>query len=168
MTTAAQPPDATELCISCGLCCNGVLYSRTKIESHEVSGLTAGLRVDQAGDHFRFQQPCKHHCEGRCVIYSQRFTQCRTFQCALLKRFDAGEVALPEALKAVAEAKAMVARVAALDPGSALVVNRIARREEDFPRPGASDCPRTRLWLESLALELFLDRTFRNKPVVRQ
>ena len=162
MTTDDQSPDAATLCVSCGLCCKGVLYSNAKAQPDEVGRIAgAGLVVEQLGERLQFRLPCHHNVEGRCAIYEDRFSRCRSFRCALLKRVDSGEVALPQALELVAKAKAMVAGVAALDPESALVTRRVeVRRAGAAPEPAAA-----RLWLESLALDMFLDRTFRNKPL---
>ena len=92
--------------------------------------------------------------------------KCRTFRCALLKRFDAGELPLTDALAAVSQAKKMVARIAALDPDLALLSNRVAFRQVEQPEPAPLDAATAKIWVESMALDMFLDRTFRNKPVM--
>jgi hypothetical protein len=163
MAITSSAADASKLCADCGLCCNGVLFSDAKAESHEVSALKAdGLVVEQVGDRQVFRQPCLHHCGRGCAIYPRRPERCRTFRCALLKRFEAGEVTRAEAVDTILRAKAMIDKVATVDPQLALLKHRLTRRLKEARQPGMA----TRLWLESLALDIFLDRTFRNKPVV--
>ncbi len=160
-------PDASDLCVNCGLCCNGVLYSTVQVEPEEVTRLeVAGHAVDQIGKHLQYHQPCHHNDHGRCTIYATRYLTCRTFRCALLKRFDAGEVDLSKALEAVAQAKAIVVRVATIDSQSVLLETRVARRQVGTLKQESGSSEAIKLWLESLALDLFLDRTFRNKPVL--
>lgn len=161
--SCAQPEHATSLCVSCGLCCNGVLYSNVKVSPDEVS---AGSVVDQSDDGLQVRLPCRHHEQGRCNIYHDRFSKCRSFRCELLKKLDSGEVALPDALETVSRAKAMVARLAALDPELAHYAYRAARRRESRPSAGAVDRDAAQLWVESVALEMFLDRMFRNHPMI--
>src|SRR4051812_22789158 len=164
---AMNQPDASNLCVSCGLCCNGVLYSNIKAERDEVPRLeAAGHPVEQLGERFQFHPPCHHHIDGRCSIYATRFTKCRTFRCALLKRLDAGEVSLTEASAAVVKSKEMVGRIARLDPNLALLTHRVTLRRDalspsESGKPGA-----TEKLFESVALDMWLDRTFRNKPVI--
>ena len=160
------PSDASALCVSCGLCCTGILFTNARAEPEEVPRLrAAGLEVEQVGERLQFRLPCHHNSDGCCTIYESRFTKCRTFRCALLRRLDSGEVALPEALQTVAQAKAMVSRVAAKDSDAALVATRIPRLREGTP-PAGGGAAAAGLWVESLALDLFLDRHFRNKPLV--
>jgi uncharacterized protein len=167
MSVAGQSPDAEELCVGCGLCCNGVLYSRGTAQLHEVERLRAtGLVIDQVADRSRFQQPCQHHHEGRCTIYPDRPSTCRTFRCALLQRLDGGDITLSEAIGAVAKAKRMVASVAALDPSLRLVANRTAFRREASSGAKSRDGQIAKQLLESTVLDVFLDRTFRTEPVV--
>jgi Fe-S-cluster containining protein len=163
----ASPSDASTLCVSCGLCCNGVLFDHAKAEPEEVPRLQAfGLEPRLVEEKLQFGLPCRHLDCGRCTIYEDRFAICRSFRCSLLKRLGAGDVALREALATVGKAKAMVARVAALDPAAAQVSRRVALRREGAPPAGSGETERTaqRLWVEALALDTFLDARFRNKP----
>jgi len=163
VTSAA---DAQTLCTSCALCCTGVIFPNAQADPDEVPRLeSAGLTVERFGDRLQFRLPCHHNVGGRCAIYEDRFKVCRMFRCALLKRLELGDVTLPEALAKVAHAKRIVAHVAALDPPSALAGHRIARRAEGVP--AEKDDPAARLWLEGMALDVFLDSNFRNKPILK-
>jgi uncharacterized protein len=163
----AEPmSDASALCVSCGLCCNGVLFTNARAQPEEVPRLRdLGLEVDAVGERLQFRLPCPHHHEGHCGIYDDRFLKCRTFRCALLKRLDSGEATLAEAQATVGRAKAMLARVTALDPAAAEVRVRAAQRASP-PPAGEEGARRSRLLIESLALDLFFDRKFRNRKAV--
>ena len=161
--------DASVLCVGCGMCCNGVLFTNARAEPDEVPRLRAlGLEVEQVrGERLQFRLPCPHHHDGHCGIYSDRFLKCRTFRCALLKRLDSGETGLAEAQATVARAKAMLARVTDLDPAWGQFRMRDEQRSAPAPaEEGEAAARRRRLTIEALALDLFLDRKFRNRKAV--
>lgn len=160
--------DASALCVGCGMCCNGVLFTNARAEPDEVPRIRAlGMEVEQVrGDRLQFRLPCPHHDDGHCGIYGERFLKCRTFRCALLKRLDSGEASLGEAQATVAQAKAMLARVTALDPAAGQFRTRLERRSAPLPEQGGDLALRGRLTIESLALDLFLDRKFRNRKAI--
>ena len=165
---SARNPDASALCLGCGLCCNGVLFAGVRAEPDELARLqNPGLIVEREGEKLRFRQPCPHHRDGRCAVYSERFAKCRTFRCALLKRLDAGEVGLGEAQATVAQARRMLVRVTDLDPAADQFSVRRANRAAGAPAGGEGAADRGRLLVESLALDLFFDRKFRNRKAVR-
>ncbi len=166
---AAPMSDASTLCVNCGMCCNGVLFTNARAEPDEVARLREhGLVVEQVRPgRTQFRLPCPHHHEGHCGIYSDRFLKCRTFRCALLKRLDEGETSLAEAQATVARAQAMLARVTALDPGASQFLERTEQRAQPAPAGDGEDAARRRrVRIESLALDLFLDRKFRNRKAI--
>lgn len=63
-----------------------------------------GVKLQTRGKLTRFSQPCS--ClEGKlCRIYEDRPTRCRTFECRLLQRTQAGEVTERAALKSIQNA----------------------------------------------------------------
>src|SRR5688500_4982323 len=87
---------ASNLCVQCGLCCDGSLFSEVELASDmEAADLEPhGLNVDD-GDEDEpavLNQPCGALCGSRCSIYAQRPECCRTFECKLLKDFKRGLV----------------------------------------------------------------------------
>ena len=58
-----------------------------------------------------FAQPCACFDGKLCRIYAERPAYCRTFECGLLKRVQAGELETKTALKTIAEAKRQVEKV---------------------------------------------------------
>jgi hypothetical protein len=93
---------AMTLCLACGFCCNGTLHIHTALLPEEAAPAAAlGLRVTAVGNQPAFQQPCAKFQAGRCAIYDQRPQVCRGYACALLKRMQAGEITLEQALRVV-------------------------------------------------------------------
>jgi hypothetical protein len=156
--------DGSALCANCGLCCDGTLFDQARAEETELTRLAAaGLQVFHAQGRDRFRLPCPALDGACCTIYANRFAICRSFRCALLRRLDAGEVDLGQALKTVGAAKALLARIEARAPGSR---PRRARRTlaaeqlAELRRSGDRDAGRA--YLDLVALEELLDTRFRN------
>lgn len=164
---AQTPPplaDSSALCVSCGLCCSGVLFADAKATAAEIGRVRRfGLetfRTETGADRFRL--PCHHLSGGACTIYAERFSTCRNFKCALLKRLESGEVALADGQAAVARAKELLAPVIAADPHLRNVLARRALRREDVAAlPPERRAAAGRLLLDTLVLDRFLDSTFR-------
>ncbi|HEY0548797.1 MAG TPA: YkgJ family cysteine cluster protein [Verrucomicrobiae bacterium] len=94
------------LCPQCSLCCNGVLFADVRLQVGDDAQHLASLDValKTRGKLTRFSQPCS--ClEGKlCRIYEDRPTRCRTFECRVLQRVQAGEVTERAALKSIQNA----------------------------------------------------------------
>jgi Fe-S-cluster containining protein len=102
----------SRLCLSCGLCCNGVLFRDVKLQPEDNPKLLTrlGLSLEKS----RFHQPCSA-LDGRCcTIYSDRPAYCRKFECWLLKRANAGTIHPDAALKITRSARARVERITRL------------------------------------------------------
>jgi hypothetical protein len=112
---------ANILCKSCGLCCTGHLFIRTKLRSAELDSAEAlGLNVFRSDPRQRgFSQPCPVW-QGQCTIYASPHYPhfCRTYKCKLLKEVLDENTPLPDALTAVQQAKAMIHELEALLPSS--------------------------------------------------
>jgi uncharacterized protein len=112
---------ANQLCKACGLCCTGHLFIWTKLRSAELDSIeTLGVKVFRSVPSQRgFNQPCPLW-EGQCSIYTStsypRF--CRTYKCALLKKFLDDSTTLPEALNLVDQAKELIQELEAMLPVS--------------------------------------------------
>lgn len=99
---------SNELCLECGLCCNGVIFADVRLEPGDDAGrlrslglpvisTNSGLRSDAGGRNRKskinpsgFQQPCAALGGCRCRIYADRPKYCREFECLLLKNVEAG------------------------------------------------------------------------------
>ena len=76
---ASRPED---LCLSCGLCCDGSLFWAVPVEQGE----EVPVQLDAAG---RLRQPCTCF-DGTCTIYAGRPAACRKFDCRVLQTVRAG------------------------------------------------------------------------------
>jgi Fe-S-cluster containining protein len=112
----AQSTAVSQLCPNCGLCCNGVLFADVELRRGDDTGrLTGlGLSLEKKGRKQMFAQPCNCFDGKLCKIYAERPVRCRTFECGLLKRVQAGELDANAALKTIAKAKLQVERVRGL------------------------------------------------------
>jgi hypothetical protein len=104
---------AEQLCPSCGLCCNGVLFGDVELQpGDDAQRLAAeGLTVLRRKGKQIFNQPCACLVGGLCGIYKDRPVRCRTFDCRTLIRLQDGKVSLAQAQKTVASAREQAAEV---------------------------------------------------------
>ena len=105
-----------QLCPSCGLCCNGVLFADVELRQGDDPGRLAGLGLTlfKKGTKQAFAQPCTCFDGRLCGIYADRPKRCRTFECGLLKRVHDGELAAAAALKTIAQTKLQAEKVRVL------------------------------------------------------
>ncbi len=111
----SEPTDpVSQLCPNCGLCCNGVLFADVELRAGDDAKRLKqlGLSLEKKGENkLAFAQPCACFDGKLCTIYADRPKRCRTFECGLLKRVQAGELDADAALKAIAQAKRQVEKV---------------------------------------------------------
>jgi hypothetical protein len=105
-----------QLCPKCGLCCNGVLFADVELRKgdHAKRLSEIGLSLMKKGRHQAFTQPCACFDGTLCRIYADRPKRCRTFECGLLRRVQAGELDADAALKMIARARRQVETVCKL------------------------------------------------------
>lgn len=111
---------SSSLCLGCGLCCEGVLYSRALIQPDEIESVRAlGLTVETLRGRHDFLQPCPLCQDHRCLIYTAtRPSICSAYQCALLKKYAAGELTYEQGAQIIQRARELYADVIAqLPPG---------------------------------------------------
>ncbi|OSM00145.1 YkgJ family cysteine cluster protein [Magnetofaba australis] len=76
--------EANRLCLACGLCCNGSIFSRVGIEKREVEAIAAIVPVwEQESGDVAFSQPCPAWTEGKCGLYAVRPGRCASYICKL-------------------------------------------------------------------------------------
>jgi Fe-S-cluster containining protein len=115
-----------QLCPNCGLCCDSTLFADVELLAKDRPQRLAALGLDiqqKTKTKLAFAQPCA--CwEGKlCKIYGERPQRCRLFDCGLLKRVAAGELAAGAALKKIQEARTRANQVREL-------LRRSGQREE--------------------------------------
>ena len=102
--------DSGNICLSCGLCCDGTLIGFVQLEKEEVSRVTKFMDVDVTHCNGIFLQPCDKYCDG-CTIYANRPNQCASFNCDLLKSIEQKELAFNSAIEIVQEVKQLRAMI---------------------------------------------------------
>ena len=110
-STAKTDSIAAQLCLACGLCCNGVIFADVKLQSgDDPARLQAlGLPLIETGStpraQTRFPQPCTALDGCRCRIYPERPNYCRKFECMLFKNVKAGRLDSAAALRIIQAAR---------------------------------------------------------------
>lgn len=139
---------AEDICLACGLCCNGVIFANVKLQPGDDAS-----RLQSLGLHFshtrpgrapRFQQPCLAFDGCRCRIYAQRPEHCREFECLLLKSIHSGQRERSAALELIRTAKAQAELVLGLlrklgDSNEDLALNTRFRRTSRRLEEGKCD-----------------------------
>ncbi|RQW79584.1 MAG: hypothetical protein EHM14_08120 [Methanothrix sp.] len=97
----------SELCLSCGLCCKGLLFNRAGLLPEEAAKAEElGLHCFPSGDgKFAFRLPCPWFQNERCSIYSARFDACQRYRCDLLKRLANGDLSVSEGKRIINKIK---------------------------------------------------------------
>jgi uncharacterized protein len=109
--------NSADLCLECGLCCNGVIFADVQLRTSEAKGLRskiAGIKDAGKGGRAKLSQPCAAFDGCRCRIYSERPTYCREFECLLLRNTQAGRIGRGEASRIVRTAKERAEKVRGL------------------------------------------------------
>ncbi len=98
---------AGDLCLSCGLCCDGSLFDFVKLgpadDAQKLKGLGLPVTLSRGKAPIaRFPQPCAALCRDRsCRAYADRPQQCRDYECGLLKDAKAGRTTFAAALRLI-------------------------------------------------------------------
>lgn len=100
------PPEEQAICITCGFCCDGTLFSHATLRPGESGNLPEKIEQNYViinGKEF-FKQPCLYF-NGRCTIYNEeKAFVCSSYRCQLLRDFADHRISLQNALKVVREA----------------------------------------------------------------
>src|SRR5262245_65319934 len=98
------PVDGSELCLQCGLCCDGTLFTNITLKpSEHAYAQSLGLAVNTTPDGgLGAPQPCSAFVDGCCSLYAVgRPAACGSYRCELLKAYAAGTRNLDEVLPVV-------------------------------------------------------------------
>lgn len=102
---------AEQLCLACGLCCDGTLFDGVQLETGDDAKKLKALGLPVAISRgrtpiARFPQPCTALCTDRtCRVYANRPAQCRIFECGVLKEANAGRITFATAQRSVKQAR---------------------------------------------------------------
>jgi len=105
--------NGSDLCLECGLCCQGVLFLNASFSLEETSFVQSlGLTISTLNQRLSFNLPCPLLNDKCCSIYAQkRPGVCGAYQCSLLKNYLAGALELPAALEIVARLQTLFQEV---------------------------------------------------------
>ena len=162
-TRRANGHPAEDICLACGLCCNGAIFADVRLQAGDeparLLGLGLPLRISNrkgepasnlAGEpsarvqRFRFSQPCAAFDGCRCRVYDDRPRYCRLFECGVLKSLKAGKISHRTALRLIRSARTKADHVRRL-------LRNLGDTEEDLPL--AKRMGRTSRRLEEIGLE---------------
>lgn len=105
--------NSSELCLSCGLCCKGLLFNRAALKPDEREiARDVALQFFPSGDgKYAFRLPCPFFKEERCSIYSIRFEACRKYRCDLLRKTANGELEFAKSMQIIARIKSIMSSI---------------------------------------------------------
>jgi Fe-S-cluster containining protein len=164
-----------QLCLTCGLCCNGVLFRDVKLAptDNRESLRQAGMATRPSGSGRTGEalpQPCAALCsDNRCRIYAHRPGRCRGFECALFLAVAAEKVTAPAALRTIRATRRQAEKVRSLlsrigEPDEAIPLSlrfRRACRRLERSNPGdTTSADFAELTLEMHTLNLILSTKF--------
>lgn len=96
--------DSDNICLACGLCCDGTLIGHVQLDREELPTLKKLMEIEDENSNGFFLQPCDKYCDG-CTIYSQRPKQCDNFKCDLLNSVESKKTEFSTALDAINSVK---------------------------------------------------------------
>lgn len=92
--------DLLNICLPCGICCNGTLIGFVQLDREEIPALKALMDVEDENDKGFFIQPCNSFSD-RCDIYSERPKECAKFKCGFLKSVEQKELDFDTAIEII-------------------------------------------------------------------
>ncbi|MCP3102552.1 YkgJ family cysteine cluster protein [Myxococcus sp. K15C18031901] len=149
------------LCLHCGMCCDGTLFTHVSLQPTEVLALQQrGVPVGQRADG---SPALVQHCaalDGRaCTAYAERPAGCRRYQCQLYGALAEKEVSLEEALAVVDEAHALRDALERELPSAERDAPRSVMQRARHAAPALSE----RAQAAYTRAEAFLDARFRGR-----
>lgn len=111
-----SPKKEQDICVTCGLCCDGTLFHHAVLNKGEKGNLPQKMEnayfKNKNGEFFKL--PCSYF-NGKCSIYDQKKAHvCSSFRCKLLKDFSKDKVKQEDALSIVQNAKKLREEIIAL------------------------------------------------------
>src|SRR5687768_7376045 len=93
------------------MCCDGTLFDGVQLQAGDdakkLKALGLPVTISRAKVPIaRFPQPCSALCTDRtCRVYANRPSQCRAFECGVLKEAQAGRITFAAATQSVKKAR---------------------------------------------------------------
>lgn len=157
-----------DLCLACGLCCNGAIFDHAPLGDGERHYITRGILAPHPSGGFAF--PCTQLDGTACKTYDDRPSVCHRYRCEVLNRAERGEITAETAHRQVERARTLVAEAENLGGRITIAELRHAvRAAADVwsEAPAEQRMLLARRRLAMVALERHLDAHFR-RPHQRQ
>ena len=141
----------SELCVECGLCCDGTLFRFLPVEPGELETYRAlALPVVTQSGRLAMQLPCSKLEKRCCTVYAKRPSGCRGFVCHLGRRLELADIGFDEALETVREAQRRIEVLRAAWPGGEPLVQRATAKaaHQSFPEPALTALEQVHAWLD--------------------
>lgn len=106
-----------QLCLACGLCCDGTLFDHVVLQpgddAKRLKSLDLPVTLSRGKEPVaRLPQPCAALCADRtCRAYAHRPKQCRTYECMVFQDARSGRLEHAAALRLVRRARRQADRV---------------------------------------------------------
>ena len=92
--------DSTNICLACGLCCDGTLIGFVALSPDEIPRIKDIMEIEIEHDNGFFLHPCDKYCNG-CTVYNDRPKNCAKFKCGLLNSVEEKEITFETAVEAI-------------------------------------------------------------------
>jgi hypothetical protein len=106
-TTRLYDTENGNICIECGLCCDGSMFKHAKIDKNDDMAFLkqVGVEFIAVSDKQFFHLPCMGQDGKLCRLYNdaRRFKVCKEFKCRLLKQYISGEISYNCAMDTIRE-----------------------------------------------------------------
>jgi uncharacterized protein len=96
---AIETKNISDICVTCGMCCDGTLFDRASIKGEADIKVveSLGMEIHNVKDAVFFKQPCICF-DKSCTVYNKtRPLACSNFLCDPIKNFEKGEISLEQA-----------------------------------------------------------------------
>jgi len=88
--------EVTDLCVMCGLCCDGTLFPSAKMTPKDSSAIELLGKIVASPEKDKFKLPCPHFC-GKCTVYDKvKPSVCNDFYCTQIQKFNSDQVSFDE------------------------------------------------------------------------
>ena len=105
MRTKTDIEPSQQLCQSCGICCDGLLFESASVDADGPGKSWPAELIKTVTVDGNLPQPCQAYQGSNCSIYSARPAACQNYQCNLLGQLNAGEVSLTDAQESVRQTR---------------------------------------------------------------
>lgn len=121
-------PTTEDICMSCGLCCDGTLFGRVYLFEDEEPAPAVAEMLEPDAQYFR--QKCAGFA-GCCQIYEDRPRTCRVYRCGLLIKVEQGEITTDAAQSLIERTKAGCEQMERMLPTTKPAIRVVAKMHLD-------------------------------------